>query len=75
MHLKKATQLDPKNADARYDLGKALLLEGDAAAAVLTLRQAAALKPESPEPHYLLARALEKIGDKEQSQHELQIFA
>ena len=35
--LKTAVEVDPQNSDASYDLGKALLLQGDAEAAVPAL--------------------------------------
>jgi Flp pilus assembly protein TadD len=73
--LLRASTLDPKNPDASYDLGKALLAEGDAEGAVAALGRAAELEPDNPNPHYQLARALEKAGNKEQSLHELQVFA
>ena len=75
MHLKKAVEIDPQNSDASYDLGKDLLLEGDAEAAARALRHASELKPADPGPHYQLARALEKMGRKEEAQQEFQTFA
>ena len=75
MHLKKAVEIDPQNSDASYDLGKALLLEGDAEAAVPALHHASQLKPADPGPHYQLARALEKMGRKQEAQQEFQTFA
>jgi len=46
--LQKAVELDPKNADAQYQLGYVLLrMKGDAASAVTPLQKAAALEPAS----------------------------
>jgi len=56
-------------------LGKALLSDGQLEEAVPALRKAAELNPDNPNPHYQLARALEKAGNKEQAEEEFQIFA
>jgi len=68
-------EADPQNSDASYDLGKALLLEGDAESALPALRHASELKPADPSVHYQLARALGKMGRKEEAQQEFQTFA
>jgi Flp pilus assembly protein TadD len=39
------------------------------------LRHASELKPADPSAHYQLARALEKIGRREEAQQEFQTFA
>ena len=39
------------------------------------LRQAVTLNPSDPSPHYQLARAFERMGDKEQAGEEWQRFA
>jgi len=47
--LTKAAELDPKNAEAQYQLGFVnLVLKGNAAAAVAPLEKAAALDPGNP---------------------------
>ena len=74
LHLKRATEVDPNHADAFYDLGKAILLQGDADSAIPLLRRAIELKPSDPSPHYQLARALQKFGKEEESRQELQTF-
>jgi Flp pilus assembly protein TadD len=46
--LQKATELDPKNAEAQYQLGYVLMrMKGDAASAVAPLRTAAELQPSN----------------------------
>jgi tetratricopeptide (TPR) repeat protein len=56
------TELDPRNGDAFYDLGKALLQAGEAEAAVSALRRSVELRPTDPSPHYQLALELQKIN-------------
>ncbi|MGC9989497.1 MAG: tetratricopeptide repeat protein, partial [Terriglobales bacterium] len=51
-------------------LGSALLLSGDAAAAVPKLEKAAALQPKMPEPHTLLADAYVQLGKKAEAERE-----
>jgi len=58
----KSDGLDPANSASAYDLGKALLLAGNAEAAATALRHSIELKPSDPSPHYQLARTLEKMG-------------
>jgi Flp pilus assembly protein TadD len=58
-----------------YELGKALLLAGNAEAAAAALRRAIALNPADPSPHYQLARALEKMGKTDEARQEWQRFA
>jgi Flp pilus assembly protein TadD len=56
-------------------MGKSLLLEGDAEGAMPALRRSIALRPSNPTPHYQLARALEKVGKKEEAKQEFETFA
>jgi thioredoxin-like negative regulator of GroEL len=50
--LKTAVEVDPQNSDASYDLGKALLLQGDAEAAVPALL----LRNQTKIAHWLRAK-------------------
>ena len=63
------------NADAAYDLGKALLLDGNVEAAVTALQRSIQLKPGDPRCHYQLARALQKAGRTDEAQQEWKRFA
>ena len=54
--------LDPKMAEAQLNLG-ILLLEKDAARAVVPLRRAVDLMPNQSRPRFLLGVALERSGD------------
>lgn len=62
IQLKNALQKDPKIAEARFLLGKALLDSGDAAGAEVELRKALELKHPSGEAVPLLAQALIASG-------------
>jgi Flp pilus assembly protein TadD len=73
--LQTVTEIDPQNADAFCDRGKALLLAGDPASAIPLLQRSIALQPADPRSHYQLARALEKVGNRDDSQREWQLFA
>ena len=65
---------DPQNGDAFYDLGKALALAGDTAAAVGALERSIQLKPADPSPHYQLARTLEKMGKREEAIEQFKLI-
>jgi Flp pilus assembly protein TadD len=75
VHLQRATELDPTNADAAYDLGKALLLAGNSEPAVAALRRSIELRPSDPSSHYQLARAFEKAGKADDARQEWKRFA
>jgi len=66
---------DPDSYVMHLNLGTTYLAEQNLTAAAKELQIAFRLKPDSPNPHYQLARALEKAGKKEQAQAEFQIFA
>lgn len=62
-HYRKATQLNPRNAEANYYLGFILVQEGEADDAIACLKKAIALQPNlSPAYHYL-GIALERTGE------------
>jgi Flp pilus assembly protein TadD len=63
------------NADAAYDLGKALLLDSNVEAAVTALKRSIQLKPGDASCHYQLARALQRVGRTEEAQQEWKRFA
>jgi len=58
-----ALGLQPDNAYAGYNLGKALYLRGDLDRAEALLRTALSHKPDFPEAHVVLASVLEARGD------------
>lgn len=57
---------------ARFELGKALLLQGDVARAVTNLETAAKLDPENADFHYELGRAYTAAGRHEEAKRENQ---
>jgi Flp pilus assembly protein TadD len=50
-------------------------LNGDAQNAAASFQRAIALKPEDASAHYQLARALERLGKKDDARQEFQRFA
>jgi tetratricopeptide (TPR) repeat protein len=72
--LDRAVHLDPS-------LGLAYLLRGivdsdtgELAKAILSFRSAIDANPQLEEPHYRLALAYRRVGEKEKAQHELQLY-
>jgi Flp pilus assembly protein TadD len=63
----------PDFADARYELGKALLQRGDLKEALESLQLAAKLKPNQPHIHYQLGRAYLAAGQKAEGDGHLEI--
>ncbi len=69
-----AVDLAPTSAEAHYQLGRALLENGDAAKAIAELGKANTIKPDTPEIHFVLARAYSKAGDREKAAAERTAF-
>jgi len=63
-------EASPDDYAANVLLGRALVLSGDAAAAVPKLKKASALATQLPEPHTLLADAYVKLGQKTEAERE-----
>jgi tetratricopeptide (TPR) repeat protein len=76
-NLRQAIAYDPRLAQAQYNLGRILDKEGKYQEAVETLKAAAALDQQYPEPHFLLARIYQRLGElelaKTESEHFLQL--
>jgi superkiller protein 3 len=68
---RKAIGLDPRMAPAYQNLGLSLL-DSDPAAAIEPLQKAVELQPDKPQPHYLLAVALEHAGKDPQAIEQYQ---
>jgi tetratricopeptide (TPR) repeat protein len=71
---RRATELNPKSAEAHYVLGRLLEKLGREAEAVQALRQSAGLDPSYREPRYLLSRIHLKQGRTEEARKEMEIF-
>jgi putative PEP-CTERM system TPR-repeat lipoprotein len=63
VHAKNLVRDQPENSEARFLLGKALLLGGEPVAAEIELRKARDLKLDAPELTPLLVRALVQRGE------------
>lgn len=70
--LKKAVRLDPKFADAHYQLGLLFEDQGENAKAIREYKIAASLEGRSKAIHYRLARLYAKNGQRELSRREFQ---
>src|SRR6266540_1396473 len=60
--LTAASNEDPRHAETREWLGRALLRKGETPAAIAQLRKAVELEPKSPEHHLQLGIAIERSG-------------
>ncbi|MGO8817093.1 MAG: tetratricopeptide repeat protein [Terriglobia bacterium] len=72
--LRKSISLDPRLADAHLQLGILLQDENRDQEAITEFKSAAEFKPSDPDPHYRLAQAYIRTGDKERGQQELQLY-
>jgi putative PEP-CTERM system TPR-repeat lipoprotein len=68
---RKAVELLPQSASANDTLGWILTRQGEAVEGLKYLRNATALRPDSPEIHYHLAGALQKAGLTDEARREL----
>ncbi len=64
----------PDFADARYELGKALLQQNNVKEAVENLEAAARLAPEKSHVRYQLGRALTAAGRKADGDAQLELY-
>jgi Flp pilus assembly protein TadD len=71
--MREVIDLKPDFADARYELGKALLQQGEVKDAVGNLELAAKLAPEKSYIHYQLGRAYLAAGRKTEGENHLEI--
>jgi Flp pilus assembly protein TadD len=63
--LKESIRIDPVSPDARLALGSAWIQNGRFEAAVPELERAVQLDPHMNQGYFLLARAYQKLGRKE----------
>ena len=71
-HFRQAVSADPRSAVARLGLGRALLAAGRSAAAVTELARAAELEPRLRQAYYLLGRAYQRLGRREEAKEALE---
>ena len=71
--LREVIQLKPDYGEAHYELGKALLQQGDIKGAIESLEAAARLKPVASYVHYQLGRAYLAAGRKAEGEDQLEI--
>jgi len=72
--LQEAILLDPKFAQAHFQMGAVLDDAGHANAAISEFRKAALLDPNYAEPHFALARIYRKLGQDETARKEVQSY-
>jgi Flp pilus assembly protein TadD len=72
--MREVIQLKPDYAEAHYELGKALLQQGEVQAAVDNLEAAIKLKPEESFIRYQLGRAYLAAGRKPEGENQLEIY-
>jgi Flp pilus assembly protein TadD len=63
--LQKAISINDRLYEGQVALGRALIRTGRVAESVAPLKRAAELAPDNPEPHYQLAIAYRRLGQKE----------
>lgn len=71
--LQAAVRIDPNLYEAQVTLGRSLLMQKQAGASVEHLKRAAELAPNNPEPHYQLALAYRRLGQKDKAVEETAI--
>jgi Flp pilus assembly protein TadD len=62
--LEQALTINERLYEGQVALGRALIRTGRVADSVAPLKRAAELAPENPEPHYQLAIAYRRLGQK-----------
>lgn len=68
--LRKALAIDDRLYEGQVSLGRALVRAGRAAESLAPLKRAAELAPHNPEPHYQLAIAYRRLGDRAAADRE-----
>src|SRR5437879_8613135 len=72
--LNKAVHLNPTLGVAYLQLGILYSARGDFPKAIAVYQKARDVSPELEEPHYRLADAYRRVGEKTKAEHELQLF-
>lgn len=71
---RRAVELNPRSAEARYVLGRMLDKLGQDAGAKAALKEAIRLDPEYAEPHYLLSRIYLREGNEAEAIKSMEMF-
>lgn len=71
--LKRALELDPTLADAHVQLGIIYTSQKNFESAIAAFQEAIAINPKLEEPHYRLAQAYTRIGEKEKAREQFAI--
>jgi choline-sulfatase len=66
----KVLEFDPNHYATNILLGRVLVVSGKPEAAITNLNRAAAVQPQSPEPHVLLTKAYDKLGRTADAERE-----
>jgi tetratricopeptide (TPR) repeat protein len=72
-YFKQAADADPLEADYRFNLGYAHWLEGDAQAAIESLREAVRRNPADGDAHFVLGAALSATGRSTEATREREL--
>src|SRR5947207_11540452 len=72
--MREVISLKPDFADARYELGKALLQQGNVREATENLEAAARLAPDKSYVHFQLARAYQAAGRRAEGDSQLELY-
>ena len=72
--LRKAISLNPNFAEARYELGKALVHAGQPSEGIQQLNKSLELNPDLAQSHYQLARIYKKLGDQVRASEHIRLF-
>jgi tetratricopeptide (TPR) repeat protein len=72
--MREVIALNPDHADARFELGKALLGQGDLKGAIEMLEAAVKLGPDKAHIHYQLGRAYTAAGREADAQKCFDIY-
>jgi tetratricopeptide (TPR) repeat protein len=73
-NLRDAIRLEPRIAQAHFQLGNVMDGMGNPQAAIDEYKQSAQLDSSYAEPHYALARVYRRLGERELAQQEVQIY-
>ena len=71
--MREVLQAKPDYGDAHFELGKALLQDGDVKGAIQSLEMATKLEPEEARVHFQLGRAYQAAGRKAEGDDQLEL--